>query len=511
MQPLAVVNQLSSWLTTPIIVYLSIEFVFYLVFVFYIIPKVNKRTPPHPYRVHGRDRHQLLLRIVDRLERTCRLKRRDLCQTIESFLAEWFHEKEMEEADRKELLNKMPRLSRVSSLSYSSPDCSDSDNELIKDADIIKETWFVNNGLRQDDMDDFFAWAFFGKDKDELVDWECDEMKKIYHSLEKRLGLKFAPGRSKNFVPRRLSLEDVDPMHRPLLVYVLVAILKQIGNVVLLWTGFRKGITQSGLVYWYRPARVGSKVDPLLFFHGIAPGALSVYLPILFQGLATENRDVFLFENQTISCAIGFHALTEEETIQGVEEVLQTYAAEQDVCLSGHSFGSCQLTWLLHSSIRPRIKQLVLLDPVTIVLSEPDVVVNFLYSRQRKPPPPEASWSERWWIWLAHTKIRLVASSEVFIEYYLRRHFSWYNSELWLDDLPPHVDVLVCVAESDEITNARKIREEVEIHNVHVDTTKTSHVRVLEWKNKGHAYCLTAPDAWKDVQKHVSLSSDQPD
>ncbi len=507
--------------STPVlVVYLSIEFVFYLLFVFYIIPRVNQSTPPQPYRDHGRDRHLLLLRIVDRLIRTCRVKRRDLFQTIESFLTDWFHQIPQQDdkgEHGKQLLSQMPSLSQLSSLS-ASPENSDSDEPLSNDelgaGDMLlsslnfPEEWYLKNGLRKDDMDDFFAWAFFAKPKESLIDWECDELKKIYYLLQKRIGLTFAPGRSKNFVPRSLSLENVDPMYRPLAVYVLVEMLKKMGDVVLLWYGFRKGLTQSGLVYWYRPARDGSKLNPLLFFHGIAPGSLSVYLPILFSGLATENRDVFLFENKTISCSIGFHALREEDTIQGVEEVLQTHQVDQDLCLCGHSFGTCQLTWLLHaSSVRPRIRQLVLLDPVTIVLSEPDVVVNFLYSRQRKPPPPEATWSERWWIWLAHTKIRVVASSEVFIEYYLRRHFSWYNSELWLEDIPANVDVLVCLAEADEITNAHKIREEVDIHNLHVDSTKTSHVSVLQWKNKGHAYCLTSPVAWRDVKKHMSSSS----
>jgi hypothetical protein len=63
--------------------------------------------------------------------------------------------------------------------------------------------------------------------------------------------------------------------------------------------------------------------------------------------------------------------------VAGVKEALETHLdPNAGLALCGHSFWSCQLTWLLKSSLRSRIRQIVLVDPVTINLSESDVMVN---------------------------------------------------------------------------------------------------------------------------------------
>jgi len=141
---------------------------------------------------------------------------------------------------------------------------------------------------------------------------------------------------------------------------------------------------------------------PLLFFHGIAPSGLVLYLPMLLFGLATEReRPVFLFENPSISFCIDFYPLTEEHTVDGIVELVEGCLGQDDQPLSvvGHSFGSCPITWLLACpKISKRVQQVVLLGPVAIRLSEPDIMVNFLYARE---------WD----------KIRVVASSELFTEW----------------------------------------------------------------------------------------------
>jgi hypothetical protein len=96
---------------------------------------------------------------------------------------------------------------------------------------------------------------------------------------------------------------------------------------------------------------------------------------------------------------------------------------------------------VLHSSqAEARIHQVVLVDPVSILLSEPDVICNF-FVRSQAPPPPKRS---------RYSKIGVV-SNEIF------------NSELWLEDLPVKAKVLVCLSEQDQILPARKVQRKVEM------------------------------------------------
>lgn len=309
-------------------------------------------------------------------------------------------------------------------------------------------------------------------------------MNAIYKELQKRHNLTFEKKGIHNFShyqPRRMTLEPLKPFYRPLIVYIMFMTFKFFGRLVLYTYGFRRYVSASGLVSWYRPAQNNTTSDnsllPLLFFHGIAPGGITGYLPMVLFGLATEkDRPVYLFENPSISLTLDFNPSTEQHTIDGVIEILDTFGhSNQGLSLVGHSFGSCAIAWLIASKqLQKNIKQIVLLDPVAILLSEPDVMVNFLYSEE-------------------NAIIRMVAASELSIQYYLRRNFAWYNSELYVADVD--CPMIVCLSETDDIVPSLKVKHEMERHNA-----KTNKHKLVYWEGIGHGACITNPTRWKQIK-----------
>ncbi|KAL3907236.1 MAG: hypothetical protein SGILL_008954 [Bacillariaceae sp.] len=338
-------------------------------------------------------------------------------------------------------------------------------------------------------MDRFFAWAFYGKFHSQLQPEEMVELDRIYKELEDRHELVFPRRDDKDkasadsphiFQPRCMTLEPVNAMYRPLLIYMIVYAMKIGAGVLMRILGFRRMTASTGLVAWYRPGNTtttqssSSALLPMLFFHGIAPGGHVLYLPMLLFGLATEpDRPIVVFENRSISCALDFRPLTEQQTVDGIVEVLKECDGldRKDLSLVGHSFGSCPITWVLASKRLPNIKQVVLIDPVAILLSEPDVMVNFLYAEELD-------------------KIRMVASSELFTESYLRRHFAWYNSELWLEDVD--CPMLIGLSENDEIINACKVKQEIERH--------AKSAKLVYWNGVGHGACIQSPTKWRQFK-----------
>jgi len=213
-------------------------------------------------------------------------------------------------------------------------------------------------------------------------------------------------------------------------------------------------------------------------FEGIAPGGSAIYLPMLLLSGVANDRPLYIFENKPVSCHPSFDVLTEDETIVGVQEALERFHPEGDIALMGHSFGSFQLTWLLYSPLRDRVRQFALLDPVSILLSEPDLIINF----------EEA------------TPLFKVFLKELWTNYYIRRHFSWYRSELWLDDLPENVDFFVGLAEQDQIVNGPKVRREVEIFGME-HPKFASQTTVTFWPRALHGDCVYQPSKWRDIRK----------
>lgn len=533
---------LLSPLLLVLLLFVGVELCFYWFFHLVLVPRSNLLTEPQPYRDYGRDRRKLLLRILQRLEAQGDAP---LPEVVRTFLLQWFRavpknaRPDGEEPQRSAPMRETsfssvgttstaccPNSSSESDTSSLSSATSDTDRvrsddspssgdysdlgcdatvEEGKDNSLPKAPCCTIDGIGKYDVDDLFAWAFFGKDPEQLVRWERHELEAMHRIVQEHVRLEFDAGGAQSssllsgsktsscYRARKMTLEPVNALHRPLAVYLAIMGLRWLVGLFLRCLGFRRLVASTGLVGWYRPRRShagAAGLMPLLFFHGIAPGGHVFYLPMLLCGLAGDGRPLFVFENPSISCVLGFAALDERQTTQGVREIVQEAlgdgsddASEGGLALVGHSFGSVPLTWLIHDPyFQPRIRHMILLDPVTILLSEPDVVINFLYTQEV-------------------SKIRLLASSELFVEQYLRRHFSWYNAELWLDDVPSHTAVTVALAGRDEIISAAKVRRELDRHSNGGGGGNNSVVSSLYWEEATHAHCVTSPSKWQQIRE----------
>ena len=111
----------------------------------------------------------------------------------------------------------------------------------------------------------------------------------------------------------------------------------------------------------------------------------------------------------------------------------------------GHSFGSITAGWFI-KAYPEMVSHVAFLDPVSLLLSLPDVAYNFLY---RYPTT-----LVEWYIYYG-------ASMEVTISYALRRNFWWYNNVFWLEELDPSIPFLVALGGNDEVGNPVAIQEYV--------------------------------------------------
>jgi hypothetical protein len=378
-------------------------------------------------------------------------------------------------------------------------------------------------------------------------------------------------------VPRKLTLEKVDPLFRPLIVYLIMGVFEFLGGLVLRYHGFRKYESTPAhgrLSYWYRPGKgpasgLSASVDgstnaknsqnnPFLFFHGIAPAGVTFYIPLLmhlygnndnqhYRKKKTHTNDeteastptsittppMFLFENKCVSYGMSLYPVNEADTAASVVEALQRHVnpnvSEIDgIKLCGHSFGSFQVTWMVHHPVlRPLLRQIILLDPVSILISDPDVMENFIYKRRQETPQFSFRGQSIWQssVALKHYLwdgiIFWVASTEVYTEHYLRRHFTWYNSELWLEDIPSQCHTWIGLAGGDEIINAPKVKDEIDMTNHLIQRKQEEQwqrqgrgqselsspsqqphiIKTKIWSDYGHAACLTNQDMWKDIKE----------
>jgi hypothetical protein len=510
--------------TALMVAYLLLEVAFYVYFHRVLIPRANVRTEPAPYLDHTivAQRHLLLERILTRLEAQARKDRQPMAQVLTSFFLQWFREEGVttetcfrsdgdvvttsSSSSLKPHLCRLPTSSSTtdtSSISSAEEEDESSPVVLVTEAttadrvqggDEATTTLWRIPGLGRPQITEFLSWALFAKEVHDLMADERAELEYCLKILRQRTGVVFPDKLDSRLRSRRLSLEEVSPLHRPLAVYLGVEIMRCLGGAVLVLAGFSYVTSPDhpSIPGWYRPGKGARNDDeksppllPLVFFHGIAPAGLALYLPMVLS-LVSDGRPTLLVEQPSISGRLGtFQVPREAEVMQAVEQMVAS-SIDKDVTVgqgpspllwAGHSFGSCPLTWMQrHDRLRQRTAGVLLLDPVTLLLSDPDVMLNFLYTREL-------------------SKIRLAAASEIFTEYYLRRHFAWYNTEACLDedDKAPY-QITVALSGQDEIVNAPAVFKHLQDY---------PHVRTIFWPQARHAHCVMQPPKWRQLQQAV--------
>ena len=377
-----------------------LEIGFYLVILFVVLPRAQKLSKTHPY--HG-DMMKMMTRAVD-------LVKQLHCYTFEKYLSGF---------------------------------CLGAD---FKD-------------IHLGNFRSFLAWAMFNKHLPDITEQELNDVCRVLeYAKQEHPELKSMPeGHNPEVKHCRMTLDPIPMIHRPLLMYVLIRLKEAItGTFFMPAYGFQN-LEVGGQTYWFKKqcsnnskenspqksSTAGSTgCEPMLFLHGISTG-WGGYLDLACAMGA--GRDIILVDVDAVKLnSLQFQMPTPQKLAESINHILERHHIDR-VSLVGHSFGSMTAGWFLRQHPE-RVCHVTLIDPVSMLLNFPEVAYSFLY---RNP----SSLME----WIIH----LFAAREITISHTLRRNFWWYNNDLWLEEVPDHIGVVVGIATHDEIINPVAVQEYV--------------------------------------------------
>ena len=322
--------------------------------------------------------------------------------------------------------------------------------------------------LRRDNVLSFIAWAFTGQDifylrkegNPELMELleKCMSILEKYFPSEMTL---VKPGYNKEVKHVSMCLDKVNFIHRPFIFFVAMNSFNSFYNYVCMeklggWrrsyvsipyqeVNMRRAQREHRLTYWYRAPKSKSQPPgpPLVFLHGISYGWI-IYADLLN---AFQDRHVYMLDLDTIRIGSLSTAHPSPRALaKSVKDILVRHGHSQaDVV--GHSFGTMIASSLVNYAPEIISSNLILIDPVCLLLSLPDVAYNFLY----KPPESVMDWM-----------LVLGASRELTVARTLYRDFIWFEGDMVLERVPSHVHIYAVLAEKDDILNAPKIQKYVE-------------------------------------------------
>ncbi|KAK0725237.1 hypothetical protein B0H67DRAFT_479928 [Lasiosphaeris hirsuta] len=356
--------------------------------------------------------------------------------------------------------------------------------------------WFLGAPaaeIKRDNVRDFILWAFFdrstpftstkGNENEErpLVEAFLDR-------TEALRGRKFAPGRG-SAVPLRLTIDAIPTAYRSVIWYAIVALVDLITSTFLFFAGFawhppspdpstnsafpptatlralsaalpfpnaaRRHVPSpspsASIGYWFRPHRSTTRF-PVLFIHGIGVG-LWPYTKFLTELAASPDDGgdvgILALEILPVSTRLTSPLLTRTEFLSHLATILDAHPGWRDgFVLVSHSYGSVLTTHVLRSAeLAPRVRGVVMIDPVSVLLHLPDVAYNFT---RRKPRT-----ANQWQLWY-------FASMDVGVAEGLGRHFFWRESIIWREELvgakgEKKRKVVVCLSGRDLIVDAKTV------------------------------------------------------
>jgi pimeloyl-ACP methyl ester carboxylesterase len=307
--------------------------------------------------------------------------------------------------------------------------------------------WFCGasfDSIHLENIRSFLSWVMYANFMKNLNIEQLQQIDEVIHYIENTFHHKFPVGLNPNIHHVHMTLEPLRYLPHPLIFYILVGIKNIFTDISLQAMGYQKRFSR-GVTYWFRPSPcTNDELTPTVFFHGITTG-WSIYA-LLIQQLSSK-RTIFLFELDGIKIhSLNFEMPTPDHYCEVVKRVLDRHQKTK-VNLVGHSFGTITTGWFVtrHPSY---VSHITLIDPVSLLLSQPEVAFNFLY---RKPST------------LMEWGIHLAASMEITIANSLRRNFWWYQNELWLEDVDLSIGVHVSLAGGDEVCNSEAVHEYVQI------------------------------------------------
>ncbi|KAI8341011.1 Alpha/Beta hydrolase protein [Chlamydoabsidia padenii] len=317
--------------------------------------------------------------------------------------------------------------------------------------------------IYRENVIEWLSWAFFTAPLEDVLQHPdlLKEVEWMTNEVESTFQVKFPVGYNEHLHSKRINLDPVNAYHRPLVFYIGIQLMTLFYGTMVLQFGYgmkkygpeavhsnllwnpvesssyppkrhRQQQPQHQLNHYHQPTKTNQDNDdeeeerisywfrdgdrnktPILFIHGIGAG-LMCYAPFIHQ-LVQLDAPIFCIELPFVSMRCVEDVPTMEEIGLDIQEMLRRHDCRHAVFV-GHSLGTAVASWTLQH-LPKTVAGVVLLDPICFMLHYKDLCTNFVYRT-----PQTAS----------ESIVKYFAASELYISYYISRHFHWFQCALFV-------------------------------------------------------------------------------
>ncbi len=173
---------------------------------------------------------------------------------------------------------------------------------------------------------------------------------------------------------------------------------------------------------------------------------------------------------------MNFKDYDEDTMMKNLQMIISELGYDQ-VNIIGHSFGTMMASWFV-KRYPESVKNLILLDPVSLLLFLPRTSFGFLH---------EAPTS------VAERIIRWFAARDLTIAYNIMRNFNWRECNLIPTDIPDHIKMTIGLSPDDNLIPFQSIRKSFE-----------SRAQLIEWSGAHFHHVATSDQLPLQIREILS-------
>lgn len=307
--------------------------------------------------------------------------------------------------------------------------------------------WFYQSDLTSiyvENFESFLACKLYSSNYEDLNASERAVVSALVKSTQTKFNAIMTPGSNSGVQHARFCLEPMTVSHFPLILRAALMGVDIYSACLLRSRGFKR--FKAGAMYYWVKVRPHTTKPPVMLIHGVTLGWFK-YIGLIDKLMG--GHTVILLENHSSAISSTDYSVPQIDQIVDCFDTILKRHGFLTVSIFGHSWG----TFLMGIVVKMRpacVHYICFIEPISLMVVLPDLT----YALFCKPVEGINGILLKYFV-----RHNLVVQNNIY------REFAWYNMAILFDEIPKHVETLVCIAERDFLIKSATAVELTDIYS----------------------------------------------
>lgn len=307
--------------------------------------------------------------------------------------------------------------------------------------------WFYRSDIQSiyiKNFESFLACKLYASNYNHLNASERTVITEFVEQTQTKFGAIKVNGYNTDAQHIQFILEPMTVSHFPLILRAALMGIDTYSALLLRARGFRR--FKAGAMYYWIKVHLYTAKPPVMIIHGITLGWFK-YIGLIDKLMG--GHTVILLENHSSAISSTNYSVPQVDQIVDCFDTILKKHGFLTVSIFGHSWG----TFLMGIVVKKRpacVQYICFIEPISLMVVLPDLTYGLFCE------PAEG---------VNGVLLKYLVRHNLVVQNNIYREFAWYNMAILFDEIPKHVETLVCIAERDFLIKSATAIELTDIYS----------------------------------------------